>query len=155
VLVCELCVADGAGRPLVADLIACDLQLAGGPDGPRWSSLRSAADRVISARPVQAVLERALRDTAAGIAAHHQHAIDALARRERAISAPARSAARELVQAGLFDRRSIRAARRRHEATAALLDRASTAIETLSTARELTVDARPRAILFLASPPWK
>ena len=80
-------------------------------------------------------------------AREHSHA--ALDCRERAIAAALPSAARELVQAGLFDRRAMRARAALRSTEKGLLDEANARVDARSAARELTLSLRLFALLIV------
>ena len=80
----------------------------------------------------------------------HKAMAAALRRRERDIAAAAPSAASQLVQAGLFDRRAVRAADARRRAAGALLDDAGERIRALDAAERLTPSIELVAKLLIA-----
>jgi superfamily II DNA or RNA helicase len=82
------------------------------------------------------------------IAASHSSVVDALQRRERALMLPAPSAARELVQGGLFDGRALRAQAARTRAASALLAASEERLESLASAQTLTTAIDLSAILI-------
>ena len=84
----------------------------------------------------------------ADIAAAHGATIEALQRRERALMLPAPSAARELVQSGLFDGRALRAKAVRTRAASALLEASEERLESLASAHALTTTVELSAILI-------
>jgi superfamily II DNA or RNA helicase len=82
----------------------------------------------------------------------YQRALAARRQREDDLSATLASAAVQLVQAGLFDRRAVRAVETRRRSTTALREQAETAIENLENANRLTASAELRAILIIHPP---
>ncbi|MBA3231206.1 MAG: DEAD/DEAH box helicase [Acidobacteria bacterium] len=87
-------------------------------------------------------------DRLTDIAAGHQEAVAALQRRERAIAAQFSSVARDLVQAGLFDRRAIRASEARRRVSRELLEASEVRQTGLSNASELTPRLRLLALIL-------
>ena len=79
-----------------------------------------------------------------------QRALAARRQREDDLSATLASAAVQLVQAGLFDRRAVRAVETRRRSTAALREQAERAIDGLENADRLTASVELRAILIIA-----
>jgi hypothetical protein len=73
----------------------------------------------------------------------------ALADRERIISLPVASAARQLVQGGLFSRRAVRASRERERVAESILEEASQRIAALKARTSLTPRATLAAILLV------
>jgi superfamily II DNA or RNA helicase len=86
------------------------------------------------------------------IASAHQAATASLDRRERAIADLIPAAARQIVQAGLFDRRALKASAIRGRATSALLAESGNRIEALGTARHLTKSFEVAAKLVIHRP---
>ena len=78
-----------------------------------------------------------------------RRASEALADRERIISLPVASAARQLVQGGLFNRRAIRASRERERVAESILEEASQRIAALKARTSLTPRVTLAAILLV------
>ena len=116
---------------------------------PRTPSDLRAIVRSFSARAAsieQAILARVdghLKEVAARCA----RAAEALAAREQAIATPRLSAARLLVQGGLFDQRAVRAADSRNRSAATLLEETQQHVDALMSRSHLTPALRLIAIL--------
>jgi superfamily II DNA or RNA helicase len=153
VLVFLVQVFDGTGGIVASDGIAIDLRL--GLDLPdrRAVSLRQAAARLIGGAGgrVATVLDRVLGTLLESIGPLQRHHLETLARRELALSNPGPSAARQLVQAGLFDRRALRSAARRHQDRVLDTEGTASAMRTFSEARALTTERHMRAVLLVTS----
>lgn len=115
---------------------------------PQWRvpNSRSASLLRIVVREFVAVHESALRSRVAELTLEqlavatraHEHLTDQVASRERAGAAVAPSVARELVQAGLFDERAVRARAHRQQAAGALLEESEQRTWSLRRSRALT-----------------
>ena len=92
-------------------------------------------------------------DTRAGVATRHAEALDAMERRERTIASGLPSMARVMVQAGLFDRRAIRALRATQRVSGALLEASDERLRSLDRTRALVVAAELTAVLITCSGP--
>ncbi len=84
-------------------------------------------------------------------AARCRTAAAAAADRERAILESLPSAAAELVQAGLFDQRAIRASTTRSRASARLVEEAARRIDTLASESQLSISVDLRAVLVISN----
>jgi superfamily II DNA or RNA helicase len=80
-------------------------------------------------------------------------ALDAMAQREHAMASARPSAARELVQAGLFDGRALRLLEARRLASATLLDASEDRLRSLAEARSLATTTELTAVLIVSGAP--
>lgn len=97
---------------------------------------------------VQEQLAAIRRDSLAAIAARHEEATSALERRDAAIAAAVPSASRELVQAGLFDRRALRDREIRRRGARELLEAAGMRRASRQSASHLTPRLRLLALIL-------
>jgi hypothetical protein len=84
----------------------------------------------------------------ADVAAAHRSALETRQARERALRGPASSAARDLVQAGLFDGRALREHAARQRAAATLIEASGERLDSLASAQTLTTAIDLSAILL-------
>lgn len=90
-------------------------------------------------------------DPADLVAAEVGRAVSSLEQRERSLVAAMPSAARQLVQAGLFDQRALRANAARGRAAAVQMDDAERQLEALAAAKRLAFKLDLRAVLVATS----
>ncbi len=112
-------------------------------------ALSDGHDEVAAVTHLQHGLARRLGE----IAGAHQSVAAALEQRERAIAAAIPGAARQVVQAGLFDRRAIRTADARRHAAGVLLAEADDRRDALHASRQLTASFDVRAKLVVGRAP--
>lgn len=124
-----------------------------GPGGLRTApGIRRAVNAFLAAgdRAVRAAAAAAAAGPLEAAAAVHLQAVERLERRARAVAAELPSAARRLVQPGLFDMRAIHADEARRRADGALADASAAVLLRLQEARRLSVTTRLEAILILS-----
>jgi superfamily II DNA or RNA helicase len=97
-----------------------------------------AADGLRTEDEIRAVLVDTLSERLDAVATTHGTVSEALWRRERDMAAAVPQAARQLVQAGLFDRRAVTTAETRRAVARALLDDAGARIDALNASQQLT-----------------
>jgi superfamily II DNA or RNA helicase len=131
ILVWRITVHDADGHRLHEELVPVALSSGESEDHAREHLRRCLAER----------LDR--------IAGAHQIVTASLERRERAVASCAPAAARQIVQAGLFDRRALRDAGVRRRAAEALLSESGDRIEALGAARRLTQSFEVAAKLII------
>jgi superfamily II DNA or RNA helicase len=86
--------------------------------------------------------------TRATVTTTHAGALNAMERRERTIASAVPSTARVLVQAGLFDRRALKALRAKQRVSGALLEASDERLRSLDRTRALAVAAELTAVLI-------
>lgn len=124
-LVFSLRVRAETGPPLLQEVVVLSADLLRAPvrRGPRAAvqeDLRDAIRRIDGA--LTAVMRRLAADRVRAVRPRHEEAARRLLERQRHADAGLSSAAQELVQAGLFDRRALRARAARERAAAARRD---------------------------------
>jgi hypothetical protein len=87
------------------------------------------------------------------VAAIRAEAVEALERRERTIASALPSAAKVLVQAGLFDRRAMRSLRAKQRVSGVLLEATEDRLRALGRSGALVVAAELTAVLIVCSGP--
>jgi superfamily II DNA or RNA helicase len=131
----------------------------GEPDGmPRTAAeVRRLVQGFVESRGK--AVHQAVRDQFAGpadlVAAEAGRAVSSLEHRERSLVAAMPSAARQLVQAGLFDQRALRADAVRRRAAAAQMDDVGGRLSGLAAARRLALKLDLRAVLVASSRPLR
>jgi hypothetical protein len=132
IVVFTVALRDSCGHAVHRELVPVALQGDVGEDDARRHLVRILGER----------LEH--------IAGAYRSVASALRRRERAIATVLPTAARHVVQAGLFDRRALRAADARARTAAALLADARERIDALTAAEELTASVDITARMLIA-----
>jgi hypothetical protein len=135
-----LAVNDPEGRPL-ASRRALDLRYATN----EWVHTRERHARAVIASVISTRFEQ--------IGANYRLSADALKARESAITRAIPSASKELVQAGLFDSRAVRARETRRRAARAVLADSASHLESLASARQLTLSLKVVAVLWRGHAP--
>ena len=146
-----IAVRDGRGRNVHSEVTLVHAAM------PRLQRQRRARDvRIVAPRLLQAAVDastptlvRLVEERINAIQPAVTRAISARRQREDDVSACHTSAARQLVQAGLFDRRAARAAAERQRAASASAEEAEGQNAALAAAPELTGSAELRAVLLM------
>jgi superfamily II DNA or RNA helicase len=114
------------------------------------SEVRAIAARVLKEHgpELRDVALAAHAGSLAAAAATHARALDAMEQRERAIASALPSTARDLVQAGLFDRRALAALRAKQRVSGAFLEASEERLRSLTRTRELVTNADLTAVLI-------
>jgi superfamily II DNA or RNA helicase len=126
------------------------IRLADSPT-PDPASIRSWVNRILQGAEiaVRATLDTRVARLGVDIRRAHASYCDELQRRERSIARARPSAARQLVQAGLFDRRALREASQRERRRAEALEESEARLDALPTTGDLIVGARLAAVLVV------
>ena len=155
VCIYAICLSTTAGAPVYRHVTcACEPAAATGPMRTA-AHARSLASAFLAAREpaVQAVVLAALAADLAAAAATHRHALLRMRDRELAMAEALPSAARELVQAGLFDSRAVRGLEARRRSYDALLEASRARLGTLASDTELVKSVELTGILIAAGAP--
>jgi hypothetical protein len=139
-----------AGRAIYRQIACARKDFGENSCGARVTHLRQLVRKVMKDHEpaLRAAVLAAYAGELAAAASSHAQAIDALERRERAMSASLRSTARELVQLGLFDARGMKAIDARRRTAGALLQPAQERLRSLAGSRRLVTNIELTAILF-------
>ena len=113
--------------------------------GVRHFMMAAAADTT----PAENAIPVLLHERIEGVIRSCRRASEALADREQIISLPVASAARQLVQGGLFSRRAVRASRERERVAESILEEAGQRIAALKARTSLTPRVTLAAILLV------
>jgi superfamily II DNA/RNA helicase len=141
--ICQLALNDQAGRTIHREIVVVTVAWRQFPVNVTGAEIRSLARKVTER--YEAAIAAAIRDDRGAsietIRRQVQQVGAALEERERAI-AGGLPVARTLVQAGLFDRRALKAAASRNAAAAALRDESDLRLTALADERRLAVEVR-------------
>jgi hypothetical protein len=123
------------------------------PDQSSAAGIRRAVTRWIEeCEPAaRAAISQAHAGPLATAAAQHARALDELLRRDADIRAALPSAARELVQVGLFDRRALKGAEMRRRSVGALLEATEERLAAAARSSALVPSVELKAVLVLRS----
>jgi hypothetical protein len=138
------------GRAQHRELVAMHDSSAKPPTSRSASAARRAFARWIESRgpEVRRAAISTTEFTVADAIARYRAATAALERREHAMTRARPSTSRQLVQAGLFDSRAIRAHQARRQSTGALLEESEARIASLEAALNVTVSVKLAALLW-------
>jgi superfamily II DNA or RNA helicase len=138
------------GRAAHTELIAVHDPECAAPSSSRRRAAREALDAWLLAREpaVRTLLLAGLAERISRITTSHGAAVAALEEREAAIARAVPSAARELVQAGLFDSRAVRAHQARRRAAGTLLEESEQRLRSLGSAERLALTIDVAAVLW-------
>lgn len=148
-LYCVSLIAPG-GRVEHSELIAMRDTEASPPASSSFAATRRALDHWIGTRErhVRRAVVSASRARLADVSARHETWVTSLERRERAMVQSRPSAARQLVQAGLFDRRAIRTHQAQRRSAGALLEESEARIASLNAAMNVSTSVELTAVLW-------
>jgi hypothetical protein len=151
VVIVDLAVRDGQGRVLHSEVVPIHASFNLKEDPHTAGVLRAHARRLLDtvARAAAPVLDAQASKRIAEVRPVHEAAISRQRQRENELAQAPPSAAQQLVQAGLFDRRAVRAAADREQVAVALHEDTHRQVKSLSSAMGLTVSTDQRAILFI------
>jgi superfamily II DNA or RNA helicase len=151
VLIFRFSIVDGAGSVIHSDALALRFTWAISRSLHRAADARSCARELLQlAEPAGAARVRQLaEDTMRSLGPTIARAVTAARQREREIASAIPGAAQRLVQAGLFDRRALRAAAARRESAGLLRDEGQMIAASLDAAERLSVSVDLRGILLL------
>jgi superfamily II DNA or RNA helicase len=152
-LIFVLTIVDGCASIIHTEPVAAHVPCAAPESLRRAADIKRWAVRLLHrVQPAAAAHVLELAQQRIGTArAEYQRALAARRQRENDLSETLASAAVQLVQAGLFDRRAVRAVETRQRSTTALREQAETAFERLENADRLTASVELRAILIIDS----
>jgi len=150
VVIYRLTLRGAQGQLVHAELLPVAIHPADPVDAPIAGDVRRAAMDVLDR--ADASVRRQLRDHVENIresvAAAHARAAAEMRARERAIASRVPSVARQLVQAGLFDRRAVRSADARRHVHDDLLEEAAERVNALDPSASLTDAFEAVAVLL-------